>query len=181
MPTKPYLSQPDLKRLLETPASAKEKAMLACYFGGGLKVHELRGLEIKDLRLQDPHPSMLLPGHSGGFVQRAVPDTLKQTLEAYLAQERPGRWVFESGYLEPYTGRGIEKVFERMGRRAGLSVKVTPTLIRNTFIIKLIQYDSAKECICQMAGLRSPKALIPYYESCLITSIRPRNPLEELG
>lgn len=121
--------------------------MLHLCFAGGLRVSELTGLRMDDLRLQ-PHASVLV--HGKGRRERCLPLWKETTLalRAWLAVRSRTILVpelFVNARGEPMTRSGFEYILRKHARTAAkhcpsLSTKtVSPHVLRHTCALTVLQ------------------------------------------
>ena len=124
----------------------RDRAMFHLGFAGGLRVSELVGLRLQDLKFQ-PQPSVLI--HGKGRRQRCLP-LWKETASALRA------WISVRGEVlvpelflnarnEPMTRSGFEYILDKhvglaASRCASLSAKhVSPHVLRHTCAMTILQ------------------------------------------
>ena len=157
------LEQPDVR----TPEGIRERAMLELFYGTGLRNSELRYLRMGQLDLSR---GLLRIDHGKGGKGRVVPlgEEALAWLEEYLAQVRPSLvqspdhdLVFP-GLIAREIGRGqLAKLFQRLGREAGLEKTVTPHVLR---------HSCATHMLRRGASIRHLQTLLGH--SCLDTTQR---------
>jgi site-specific recombinase XerD len=125
------LSDDALRHLLDG-ASARDRAILLLFLDTGLRLSELAGLRLVDLRADG---SLKVMGK--GSRERMVPvgTVARQALVRYLREvgahlEGP---IFRSRLGGPLGGRGIQQLFRRLKLRAGLPGRCSPHTLRHTF------------------------------------------------
>jgi len=126
--------------------SIRDRAMLHLCFAGGLRVSELIGLRLDDLKLQ-PHASVLV--HGKGRKERCLPLWKETTaaLRAWLAVRgtvsAPELFVNARG--EAMTRSGFEYTLHKHAQRAAarcasLSTKrISPHVLRHTCALTVLQ------------------------------------------
>ncbi len=125
------LSDDALRRLLDG-ASARDRAVLLLFLDTGLRLSELAGLRLVDLRADG---SLKVMGK--GSRERMVPvgTVARQALIRYLREvgADPNGPIFRSRRGGPLGGRGIQQLFRRLKLRAGLPGRCSPHTLRHTF------------------------------------------------
>jgi integrase/recombinase XerD len=146
-----HLTVEEMQSILDAPSphhrdGIRDRAMLHLCFAGGLRVSELVGLRLDDLKLQ-PHPSILV--HGKGRRQRCLPlwKETTSTLRAWLAVRgtvsAPELFVNARG--EAMTRSGFEYILHKHARAAiarcpSLSTKrVSPHVVRHTCALTVLQ------------------------------------------
>lgn len=146
-----HLTAEETQALLDTPDPSgwkgiRDRAMLHLCYGGGLRVSELIGLRLDDLKFQ-PQPSMLV--HGKGRRERCLPlwKTTTAALQAWLAVRGtisvPELFVSARG--EALTRSGFEYILRKHVRTAGhhcpslATKRVHPHVLRHTCALTVLQ------------------------------------------
>lgn len=147
----PHLTAEEVRALLDAPAPTgwkgiRDRAMLHLCYGGGLRVSELIGLRLDDLKFQ-PQPSVLI--HGKGRRERCLPlwKTTTVALRAWLAARgsRPVPELFVSVRGDALTRAGFEYILRKHIRTASqhcqsLATKhVHPHVLRHTCALTVLQ------------------------------------------
>ena len=154
------LREADVEALLAapdtgTPLGLRDKAMLETVYATGLRVSELVGLELAQLRLD---VGFLLAWGKGGK-ERAVPvgEQAETWLRSYLADARPalveGRHevVFVNYRGAPLTRQGCWKIIAAHGRRIGVA-RLSPHVLRHSFATHLLEHGADLRAVQMMLG-----------------------------
>jgi integrase/recombinase XerD len=146
-----HLTVEEMQALLDTPEPTgrkgiRDRAMLHLCYAGGLRVSELIGLRLDDLKLQ-PQSSVLI--HGKGRRERCLPlwKTTTAALRAWLAVRgtMPVPELFVSARGESLTRSGFEYILRNHVRTAkqhcpSLAMKrVHPHLLRHTCALTVLQ------------------------------------------
>ena len=145
------LAAPDTGR----PLGQRDRAMLETLYATGLRVSELVGLELAQLRLD---VGFLLAWGKGGK-ERAVPvgEQAEGSLRAYLREARPalveGRHerVFVNHRGAPLSRQGCWKIIAGYGRRVGVA-KLSPHVLRHSFATHLLEHGADLRAVQMMLG-----------------------------
>jgi integrase/recombinase XerD len=154
------LREAEVEALLAAPDTGKplgrrDKAMLELLYATGLRVSELVGLELAQLRLD---VGFLLAWGKGGK-ERAIPvgEQAESCLRRYLAQGRPelaeGRHerVFVNYRGLPLTRQGCWKIIAAYGRSVGVS-RLSPHVLRHSFATHLLEHGADLRAVQMMLG-----------------------------
>jgi integrase/recombinase XerD len=154
------LSEPEVEALLAGPLlddlrGRRDKAMLELLYATGLRVSELVGLELPQLRLD----SGFLVAFGKGSKERIVPvgESAERWLRDYLAEVRPaltkGRHevVFVNRRGEPMTRQGFWKILVGYGVKAGVH-DVSPHVLRHSFATHLLEHGADLRSVQMMLG-----------------------------
>lgn len=146
-----HLTAQEMQTILDAPDPTgrdgiRDRAMLHLCFAAGLRVSELVGLQLDDLKLQ-PYASVLV--HGKGRRERCLPLWKETTsaLRAWLAVRGPVLVpeLFPNARGEPMTRAGFEYILRKHARAAiarcpSLSMKrVSPHVLRHTCALTVLQ------------------------------------------
>jgi integrase/recombinase XerD len=156
-----YLSETEVKTLLDQPAVSdsrglRDRAMLEVMYASGLRVSELIGLRLPDIRLKDEF--VLCRGKGGK--ERIVPlgKSAVASVTRYLDRARrdftkgPAEAVFLTRRGGPFTRQGFWKLLKGYARKAGLESKVHPHVLRHTFATHLLEHGADLRSVQMMLG-----------------------------
>ncbi|MGD1146446.1 MAG: site-specific tyrosine recombinase XerD [Thermoanaerobaculaceae bacterium] len=146
------LAAPDLTRTL----GLRDRAMLETLYATGVRVSELIGLTVNQLRLD--------PGYvrvwGKGSKERIVPvgSQARKWLATYLEEARPGldRKRQEDLFLT-VRGQGMTRqcfwqLIKRYGRAAGITTHLSPHVLRHSFATHLLEHGADLRAVQAMLG-----------------------------
>jgi integrase/recombinase XerD len=155
------LTEEEVERLLAAPdgarpAGVRDRAMLELLYATGLRVSELVGLRLPQLRLEGG----FLLAFGKGAKERVVPvgETAEAALRRYLAQVRPGLGggrrpeVFLNLRGMPLTRQGFWKILSAYGRRAGIGRPISPHMLRHSFATHLLEHGADLRVVQTLLG-----------------------------
>jgi integrase/recombinase XerD len=156
------LSVSDIEALLASPGlddplAWRDRSLLELGYGAGLRVSELCGLSLGDLRLTDG----LLRVMGKGSKERLVPVGRKviSAVSVYLHQVRPvldrgksRNRVLLNARGQPLSRVGAWGVVKRSAKRAGLTKRVTTHTLRHTFATHLLEGVADLRAVQEMLG-----------------------------
>ena len=160
-----YLTVDQARRLLEqpfpdTPAGARDRAMLEMLYGCGLRVSELTGLDVGSLHLDDEFLRVV----GKGSKERLVPimGTSLEALRAYLDGPRaalaaharsldPSPAVFLNKNGRRISRQAVHAVCERCGRAAGIE-GLHPHTLRHSFATHLLAGGADLRVLQELLG-----------------------------
>jgi integrase/recombinase XerD len=156
-----YLTVEETRALLEQPPARdprglRDRAMLEVMYAAGLRVSELCGLRVKDVRLRDEF--VLCRGKGGK--ERIVPlgASAVRAVERYLAESRSklakadDEGLFLTRRGKPFTRQGFWKMLRNRAREAGLAAKVHPHVLRHSFATHLLEGGADLRSVQLMLG-----------------------------
>ena len=154
------LAEREVEALLQAPDTAtplglRDRAMIELLYATGLRVSELVGLQIPQLRLEVGY----LVAFGKGSKQRVVPvgEQAETWIHRYLAEVRPGlaagrhQAVFVNRYGGPMTRQGFWKLLGAYGRRVGAPA-LSPHVLRHSFATHLLEHGADLRAVQMMLG-----------------------------
>ncbi len=138
-----------------TPLGHRDRAMLELLYAGGLRVSELVGLQLGQLRLD----SGFLIAFGKGGKERIVPvgQGAEDWLRSYLAQVRPDlhrghhETVFVNARGRGMTRQGFWKILRRYGVAVGVEW-LSPHVLRHSFATHLLEHGADLRSVQMMLG-----------------------------
>jgi integrase/recombinase XerD len=156
-----YLTVKEVERLLDQPdlgevQGMRDKAMLEVIYGAGLRVTELISLKLSEVNLRDRYLICL----GKGSKERIVPlgKEAVSAVERYLREARPrmgkkdGPFLFLTSRAQPFTRQGFWKLLRAYGRKARLSAKISPHVLRHSFATHLLERGADLRAVQLMLG-----------------------------
>ena len=155
------LSEPEATALLaavegRTPLARRNRAILEVLYACGLRATELISLELRWLHLADGFLRVIGKGDK----ERLVPIAKRsaRTLLAYLDHGRPElvttptALVFLTATGRPMQRCSVNKLVKQAARRAGITKRVWPHVLRHSFATHLLAGGADLRCIQEMLG-----------------------------
>ena len=154
------LTMDQVQALLDAPDTTtilgcRDLAMLELLYATGLRVSELVGLTLGQLRLEEG----FLIAFGKGAKERVIPvgDAAQQTLVGYLGEARPQlvkqrrAEVFLNHRGGALTRQGFWQILKAYGVRVGLP-KVSPHILRHSFATHLLEHGADLRAVQMMLG-----------------------------
>ena len=154
------LSEQEVERLIEapdtnTPLGIRDRAMIELLYASGLRVTELVGLELPQLRLD----AGFLVAWGKGKKERVVPvgDSAEHWLLRYQRDARPTLLkqrtdkVFLNRLGTPLSRQGFWKNLKRYGLQAGIA-DLHPHVLRHSFATHLLEHGADLRAVQMMLG-----------------------------
>ncbi len=154
------LSEEQVESLLQAPDVTKprgvrDRAMLELLYAAGLRVSELVGLGLGQLRLGQG----FLVAYGKGSKERVVPvgERAEQWLGRYLSEVRPGMVkgrspaVFVSIRGRGMTRQGLWKIIRDYGLAVGIRA-LSPHVLRHSFASHLLEHGADLRAVQMMLG-----------------------------
>jgi integrase/recombinase XerC len=150
-------------KFMEDAAGRRDRAMIELFYSAGIRLSELTGLNLGDIRFNEG----LVKVRGKGRKERIVPvgPPALQALETYLqkraellqkgCQETREMPLFLSTRGRRMNPRGVARVLERVVRESGIGRKISPHALRHTFATHLLDAGADLRSIQEMLGHRS--------------------------
>ncbi len=148
------LAAPDVT----TPRGLRDRALIEVLYATGLRVSELVGLRMTDVRVDEGYLQCM----GKGSKQRIVPlgdeaaDWLRRYLKdgrPILARRRESPWLFLNARDGQRLSRlGFWKGLKAYGRRAGITSHLSPHVLRHSFATHLLERGADLRAIQAMLG-----------------------------
>jgi integrase/recombinase XerC len=144
-------------------AGSRDRAMIELFYSAGIRLSELTGLNLEDVRFQEE----LVKVRGKGRKERIVPfgRPALQAIEAYLQKRREllkegtdGKGeeaLFLTTRGKRMNPRGVARVVERVVRQSGIGRKISPHALRHTFATHLLDAGADLRSIQEMLGHKS--------------------------
>lgn len=126
------LSVDEVRRLFNTIANFKHKAIVTLLYGCGLRVGELLGLVVSDLNFE----RMEIKIRAGkGNKDRVViiDEKMVRLLKNYLSADRPTGYLFTGQYGGQYTQASVNGLLKYWAKKAGIKKPIHAHLLRHAF------------------------------------------------
>ncbi|MBC8258609.1 MAG: tyrosine-type recombinase/integrase [SAR324 cluster bacterium] len=164
------LSPEEVIALLEAPSlthylGLRDRAMLELLYSSGLKVNELLGLDVEDLYLDLDFLKVRSKR------ERMVPmtSTAVEVMRNYLEQARESRLLHpaDSCLFPSRNGTRMSRVgfwamIKKQARRAGITSRINPRILRHSFAVHLLQNGIDLSDIRDLFGYVSLDATLQY-------------------
>ena len=157
-----FLSVEEVESLLKAPAldaprGLRDKALIELLYATGLRVSELVGLRISDVRVEEG----FLKTVGKGSKERIVPigDEAARWVGRYLSdgraalvKKRDGPWLFLNSRGQRLSRVGFWKGLKAYGQKAGIRASLSPHVLRHSFATHLLDRGADLRAIQAMLG-----------------------------
>lgn len=180
--TPKVLSGSEVAQLLAAIESPTYRAMASVCYGAGLRVEEVRGLEVKDV-LSDRGLLHVRHGKGGHERYAMLSPTLLTTLREYWKAVRPeGPLLFPSRTSRRAVRAETVRAALRVATAsAGIDKRVTPHVLRHSFATHLLEMGVEMRVIQQLLGHSSIRSTAIYAQVTTAIVKRTKSPLDVLG
>ncbi len=158
-----FLSTADVDALLaapetDTPGGLRDRALIEVLYATGLRVSELVGLRLTDIKAEQGYLQCLGKGNK----QRLIPlgDIAAEWIRRYLRDGRPhltlkrdAPWLFISARGARRLSRGsFWAILKQYGAKAGITAHLSPHVLRHSFATHLLERGADLRAIQTMLG-----------------------------
>ena len=150
-------------KFTEDAVGCRDRAMIELFYSAGIRLSELTGLNLEDIRFQEGLVKVRGKGRKERIVPAGRPALL--AIEAYLQKRREllkegtdGKGeeaLFLSTRGKRMNPRGVARVVERLVRKSGIGRKISPHALRHTFATHLLDAGADLRSIQEMLGHKS--------------------------
>lgn len=173
-----FLSQEEVKMLLDCPKNLKHQVIISILYGCGLRISELLNLKWADI---DRHEMVIYIRNGKGGVDRSVmlAPSLLELLEKYYRWGKPKVYVLNGqGNKLQYSDRSINQLLKYWAKRAGIKKNVHAHLLRHSFATHLLDAGTDVVLIQKLLGHKNSKTTEIYAQVSNRHIKRVRSPLE---
>jgi integrase/recombinase XerD len=142
---------------VSTPLGVRDRALIEVLYATGLRVSELVGLRLPDVRADEGYVQCLGKGgkervvplgeSAAGWVRRYVGDARPQ-----LLRRRTSPWLFVNVRGGRLSRVGFWKILKEHGARAGVRAALSPHVLRHSFATHLLDRGADLRAIQTMLG-----------------------------
>ena len=167
--TAPYIEAPEVRRLLSSPDTStvtgkRDRVILSLAFKLGLRCDEIRLLTVGQVERDATGWKLNVVGKGGKvrvLMMNGMAKLLREYLKAVEIPSAPASVVFPSPFdpSRPLARRVFQRIFERHGKRAGVTVQVngtartvTPHVGRRTFATRVLDCGGSVEALRRAMG-----------------------------
>jgi integrase/recombinase XerC len=147
----------------EDAVGCRDRAMIELFYSAGIRLSELTGLNLEDIRFQEGLVKVRGKGRKERIVPAGRPALL--AIEAYLQKrrellkegtdEKGEEALFLSTRGKRMNSRGVTRVVEQLVRKSGIGRKISPHALRHTFATHLLDAGADLRSIQEMLGHKS--------------------------
>lgn len=156
------LNEREVERLLDVPVGTdryalRDRAMLECFYGTGMRVSELGDLRTGDIHFDSGYIRCRGKGNKvrvvpfGGKAREAVARYLQEA-RAEFVREGTDDHVFLTYRGRAFSRKGLWKLIKDCTQRAGITKSVSPHTLRHSFASHLLKNGAPLRVIQEMLG-----------------------------
>lgn len=150
------LSKEEVKAMIQATENLKHKAILATLYSSGVRLSELLGLKLTDLKRDR---NLLLVRQAKGKKDRHTVLSEKTIilLDKYIDAYKPKEFVFEGQDGGMYSAKSVASIVKRSAANAGILQNVSPHTLRHSFATHSLEGGTDQRYIQIALGHSSPK------------------------
>jgi integrase/recombinase XerD len=157
-----YLTLQEVDNLLTIPdrttRGIRDKAILELLYATGIRVSELIQANLEDINLRmgfitctgEQSKARIIP--LGRPARAAIEDYIYESRDKLLRDKREETALFVNYSGHRITRQGLWKILKEYGRKAGISKKLTPNIVRNSFAVHMIQNGADLKSLQELLG-----------------------------
>jgi integrase/recombinase XerC len=126
-------------------ATVEEKLLVSMLYGLGLRISELSGLKLEDIRAG----WVEIRGKGNKVRQLPLLDSLQELLQIYLENQKPKKYLFEKGNA-PMNSAQLRYKLTKLFKESGL--KATPHQLRHSFATHLLNHGARIADVSELLG-----------------------------
>jgi site-specific recombinase XerD len=159
-------SEEELKSLLRfMAAKPRQRAIVELFLDSGIRLSELAGLRVDDVDLS--HGSVRVLGKGGkerySYFSPMTALSLRDYLDRCRPEPRGDDYLFLTSTGLPLDKQGIQTSLERLGRAAGLTMRLSPHKLRHTYATLSLRNGNNLEYVRLTLGHTSIKTTSDAY------------------
>ena len=148
------LSVEEVTRLFQSVTQPRDRVVLLTIYAAGLRISEALHLKPGDI---DSDRMLIHVRQGKGKKDRMVmlSKTLLEELRSYVGWARPYHWLFPgTDPTKPLCNRTVQRTCRLAGKRAGITKRVTPHVLRHSFATHLLDAGTDLRVIQTLLGHR---------------------------
>lgn len=173
------LSQEQVQSIMNGERNRKHLTVLMCAYGCGLRLGEISGLKVGDVRLDE---GLIYPYGKGGKQRRVMmPEALTELMAVRCKDASPDEFVFVSEFTgDRLTDRTVQKIFENACDRVGLKRQGGIHSLRHSFATHLLDAGTDLRIIQELLGHAYSKTTEIYTHVSVKCIKNVKSPLEQI-
>lgn len=175
------LTSNEVSRLLAAATNQKHRVLMMVLYSAGLRLNEALSLESRDIEVEEERIRVrCAKGGRERYVM--LSRRLLEELRVYVREQPRGRFLFPGKTPGSALGSsGAQRMVRSAGRRAGITKKVTPHVLRHSFATHLVEQGTNLLYVQTLLGHRDLKTTLNYTRVARQGATRVMSPLDALG
>lgn len=135
-----FLTQQEVKLILEKASNLKHKTILTLVYGWGLKLNEVINLNVSDFDFEKNIVVILSSDekeHSSRTLK--ISPKMRGTIDEYFQKYKPTTILFEGNQGKAYSSRAVQLFFGNLIEDVGIKKNITIQSLRHSFAVHLLE------------------------------------------
>lgn len=173
------LSEPKIKRILETLSNIKHKTIITTIYSAGLRISEAVNLKLEDI---DTDRMLIRVRQGKGKKDRYTPLSKKLTalLQEYKERYYPVTFLFQGQDGGHYSTKSIQKIFQVALKKTCIKKSATVHTLRHSFATHLLEHGTDLRYIQEILGHSSSKTTEIYTHVSTKNIANIRSPFDDI-
>jgi site-specific recombinase XerD len=174
------ISKEEVSEMIRSTKNIKHRCIISLLYSAGLRRGELLNLKLGDI---DGKRMLIIVKEAKGKRDRVTilsPFMLKE-LRAYYKEYRPKKYLFEGPEEKQYSAESVGRIIKASSKRAKISKRVTPHMLRHSFATHLLEDGADLRYIQSLLGHRSSKTTEIYTQVTINHVKNIQSPLDSLN
>ncbi|MEQ8240916.1 MAG: tyrosine-type recombinase/integrase [Cyclobacteriaceae bacterium] len=171
------ISKESVIKMIDVCPNIKHRCIVALLYSSGLRRAELLNLKISDI---DSERMTIRVTQGKGKKDRIsiLSKRLLEDLRNYYRAWRPKEYLFEGQEGGQYSATSVAKIIDRAAKKAKITQKVTPHMLRHSFATHLLEAGTDLRSIQTLLGHSSSRTTEVYTHIAVTGLSRIQNPLD---
>jgi integrase/recombinase XerD len=145
------ITEEEVSKMLESASTFKNKLIIALIYSAGLRRSELLNLRKEDIVFEK---KMIFVRVGKGKRDRTtiLSEYAMEIYKIYLERYKPNYWVLEGPNRKKYSATSVGNIVKRTAKIAGVSIEVTPHILRHSFATHLLEQGVDLRYIQELLG-----------------------------
>jgi len=150
------ITETEVNNMLIHSGNIKNKVIIGFLYSAGLRRSEIVNLRKQDI-VSDKMIIFVRGGKGKKDRQTILSKYMNELLTKYYEKHKPNYWVIEGPQRKQYSGSSVGKIVKKTGKKAGVSIEVTPHILRHSFATHLLENGVGLRYIQELLGHGSSK------------------------
>lgn len=150
------IDQNDVQKMFDVCDNLKHRCIMAVLYGTGVRISELIGIELSDIRRVEKTIRIIGKGNKERFVP--LNDSLLEIITTYWKEYRTKKWLFENDNSHTqYSKRSVGLFLKSFKEKANVKSQVSPHKFRHSHATALLEQGTDLRIIQKELGHNSIK------------------------